>query len=160
MDFAANRQIKADRVYKTIGKMSWWRIIAGLALLALVFLMAGTVSEFFAERGHYKAAQFFMISPGWMEKHKPQEKAYFAAGVLFEEGDYAAAREACAAIGEYPPAERLEAMCCVRLAQERLAEQDIAGAYALLLGIDTSLLPEKAAEEVQLLMASLQQAAP
>ena len=32
------RQIRAERTWRPLGKMSWWRIVLGLALLLLVFL--------------------------------------------------------------------------------------------------------------------------
>ena len=42
---AVYRQIRAQRTWRPLGKMSWWRIVLGLALLLLVFLISGFVSQ-------------------------------------------------------------------------------------------------------------------
>ena len=85
-DFARNRKIKEDRVYKTLGRMSWQRIVLGAILLIYVFMLAGTVSEFFLNHGHPKAADTFMVE-AWMDQYKPEEKALIKAWVAYGEED-------------------------------------------------------------------------
>ena len=85
-DFARNRKIKEDRVYKTLGKMSWQRVVLGVILLLYVFMLAGTVSEFCLNHGHPKAADTFMVE-AWMDKYKPEEKALIKAWVAYGEED-------------------------------------------------------------------------
>ena len=43
--YGTYRQIRAQRTYRTLGKMSWWRIVLGLALLLSVFLISGFFSQ-------------------------------------------------------------------------------------------------------------------
>lgn len=86
-DAMRNRQIKADRVYKTLGKMSWQRVVLGVVLLGFVFTLAGLTAECFLDRGKYTAAQRLIISEQWMEKYKPEEKALIDAGAALEAGD-------------------------------------------------------------------------
>ena len=78
IDYYRNRKIKADRVYKTLGRMSWQRIVLGVILLLYVLMLAGT--------GRYNAAETFMVDR-WMENYKPEEKALIDAWVAFDEGD-------------------------------------------------------------------------
>ena len=87
------RRIRQERVYRTLGKMSWWRVIIGLLLLLLAFLISGLPSERLAASGHYRAAERLMISPAWMEKYKPEQKAVIDAGSLYADGDLAGAAD-------------------------------------------------------------------
>lgn len=86
-NIAQNRKIKADRVYKTLGKMSWQRVVLGIALLVLILFLSGTASELFFKGGHYRLAEHGMISEKWMEKNKPDTKALIDAGYLYACGD-------------------------------------------------------------------------
>ena len=149
MDYAANKKVKADRVYRTIGKMNIWRIILGVLLLVCVLLISGTVSELCASRSHFRAAQVFMIAPSWMEEYKPQERAYFAAGALYEEGDYNSALNAFSEIEDYEPARAMEARCLLALAARAADEGDTAKAAELAAEIDTALLNEDEIKQLE-----------
>lgn len=94
-----NRQIKADRVYKTLGKMSWQRVVLGIALLCFVFVFTGTLSELYLNRGSYGTAQKLIISRQWMEEYKPEEMALIDAGAALETGDADAAYELIEDVG-------------------------------------------------------------
>ena len=85
-DFARNRKIKEDRVYRTLGRMSWQRVVLGVILLLYVFILSGIVSEFFLLRGSYKTADTFMVE-AWMEKYKPEEYTLIKSGAAFDAGD-------------------------------------------------------------------------
>lgn len=85
--YSEYRRIRQARTYRTLGKMSWWRIIVGLLLLMLALLISGLPSDRLVASGHYKAAERLMISPAWMEKYKPERKAVIEAGSLFAAGD-------------------------------------------------------------------------
>lgn len=86
--YSEYRQIRESRTYRTLGRMSWWRIVIGLLLLLLVLLISGVPSKKLAESGHYKTAERLMISPAWMEKYKPDLKAMIDAGSLYADGDF------------------------------------------------------------------------
>ena len=91
--YSEYRQIRQARTYRTLGKMSWWRIAVGLLLLLLVFLISGLPSQRLVKSGHYKTAERLMISPAWMEKYKPELKAVIDAGSLYADGDVDGAAE-------------------------------------------------------------------
>ena len=86
IDYYRNRKIKADRVYKTLGRMSWQRVVLGIILLIYVLILAGTVSEFFLKQGRYNAAETFMVER-WMDNYKPEEKALIDAWAAYDNGD-------------------------------------------------------------------------
>lgn len=86
MNYYQNRKIKADRVYKTLGRMSWQRVVLGVILLLYVLMLAGTVSEFLLMKGRYNAAETFMVDR-WMENYKPEEKALIDAWAAYDNGD-------------------------------------------------------------------------
>lgn len=87
MNAAENRKIKADRVYKTLGKMSWQRVVLGFALLVLIVFLSGVASDFFFKGGHYRLAENCMISEKWMENNKPDAKKLIDAGYLYSNSD-------------------------------------------------------------------------
>lgn len=80
--YSVYQKIRHDRTYRTIGKMSLWRVLLGIVLLIFVLLLSGTVSQMFASHGHFKTAQTLMISKQWMQRYKPETKAYIDAGVF------------------------------------------------------------------------------
>lgn len=94
--YSTYRKIRYDRTYRPLGKMTWWRVVLGILLLLLVFLLSGAVSQSFASRGQFRTAKTLMISPSWVEKYKPELKAFIDAGVLYEAGEYDAAAETLA----------------------------------------------------------------
>lgn len=85
--FGYYRQIRAQRTWRPLGKMSWWRIAVGTALLVLVLFMSGVPSQRLAASGHFAAAEKLMLFPGWMEKNKPDSKAFIEAGALYARGE-------------------------------------------------------------------------
>ena len=85
------QEIRQNRTYRTLGKMTWWRVVIGLLLLLGVFLISGMPSQWLAARGHYRAARTLMIAPGWMERYKPDTKLLIEAGAACADGDYESA---------------------------------------------------------------------
>ena len=96
--YAAYRKIRYNRTYRPLGRITWWRIVLGIALLVFALLLSGTVSQSLAFRGHYKAAEKLMIVPPWMERYKPGTKAFIESGALLENGSYDAAYEKVAEV--------------------------------------------------------------
>ena len=90
---AVYRQIRAERTWRTLGKMSWWRIVAGIALLLLALLLSGVPAQRLAASGRFEAAERLILSRAWMEKYKPESLRFIRAGVLYEHGEEAAAGE-------------------------------------------------------------------
>ena len=152
--YGSYRQIRAQRTWRPLGKMSWWRIVLGTALLLSVFLISGFVSQRLAIAGHFRAAEKLMVYPRWVEQYRPELKAFIDAGILYENGDYEAAREAFAGIEEQQAAAVMANTCAVKLAAEKLRAGDAEAARALLDPVDSSLLqPDTAAEYAALLEA-------
>ena len=135
--------------------MSWWRIVLGSALLLSVFLISGFFSQRLAAAGHFRAAKSLMVSPRWVETYRPALKAYIEAGLLYQDGDYAAAREAFAAIEGEEAAAAMENVSAVRLAAQALQSGDADAARAALDLVDAALLPEETAAEYAALCAEL-----
>ena len=96
--YSMYRQIRYDRTYRTLGRMNWIRIVLGAVLLISIFFISGTVSEYFAAKGNYAFAEKMMLAPAWMEKYKPETKAYLEAGALYEGGDYDGAYTAAVSV--------------------------------------------------------------
>ena len=84
--YSVYRNIRYNRTYRTLGKMSWWRVVLGAVLVVYVLLLSGLVSQIFATREQFVIAEKLMISPEWMEKYKPETKAFIEAGVLYQNG--------------------------------------------------------------------------
>ena len=145
--YSVYRRIRYMRTNRPLGKMTWWRVVLGIALLVFVFLLSGAVSKGFASRGQFKTARALMISPSWMEKYNPELKAYIEAGVLYEDGDYEAAGRAFAALGDTEAAVAMKNRCALKLAMEKRGTGDFAAAYAALLEVDASLLQNAETED-------------
>ena len=122
--------------------MTWWRIALGIALLILVLFMAGIVSDSLAARGNFIAAEKCMLFPGWMETYKPEEKAYFEAGALLQQGDIKAAYGRLTEVEEHEAALSLRADAAIELANEALAAGDSSAAYDYI----ASVSPEHVAD--------------
>ena len=90
---AVYRQIRAQRTWRPLGKMSWWRIVAGIALLLLALLLSGVPAQRLAASGRFEAAERLILSRAWMEKYKPESLRFIRAGVLYEQGETELARE-------------------------------------------------------------------
>ena len=153
--YGVYRQIRYDRTYRPLGKMTWWRVVLGIALLLFVFLLSGSVSKGFASRGQFKTAQALMISPVWMEKYNPELKAYIEAGVLFENGEYEPAFQAFDALGDADAALTMKSRCALKLAAGKRAAGDFETAFTYLSDADVSLLQGSEAEEYYRLCAEL-----
>ncbi len=135
--------------------MTWWRVILGIGLLVLVLLISGTVSMFFASHGNFRAANALMIAPDWMEKYKPDAKAYLEAGLLYQNGNYEEAVEAFGRIDGYEVAARMKSISAVKLASEKLNGGDREAADAALSEVDPSVLLEESIREYEELCAAL-----
>ena len=144
------RQIRFNRTYRTLGKMSLWRVILGIALLVLVLLISGVVSQYFAARGHFRTAEVLMIYPGWMEKYKPETKDFIEAGVIYQDGDYAAAAEAFGSIEGVDAAVSMESASYAKLASQLFSQGDAEGAFEAVEKVDYSLLGEDTEEFIGL----------
>ena len=153
--YGTYRKIRAERTWRPLGRMSWWRIVAGTALLLSVFLISGFFSQRFAAAGHFRAAEKLMISPRWVETYRPALKAFIEAGVLYQDGDYEAAREAFAAIEGEEAAEVMKNVSAVRLASQALQGGDAEKAKAVLDEVDASRLPEAERQKYQELRGAL-----
>ena len=51
------RQIRAQRTWRPLGKMSWWRVGVGIALLLFALLLSGVPSQRLAASGRFEAAE-------------------------------------------------------------------------------------------------------
>ena len=140
--YAVYRQIRQERTYRPLGRMTGWRVALGLLLLAAVLFIAGVPSQSLAARGHFKAAKTLMLAPGWMEKYKPETKAFIEAGVLYEDGDAEAAFAAFGALDGSDAAKTMRSRSAVKLAAQRLDAGDADGAFDALTAADAELLPE------------------
>ena len=87
------RQIRAQRTWRPLGKMSWWRVGVGIALLLFALLLSGVPSQRLAASGRFEAAERMIISHAWMERYKPESMRFIQAGALYERGEEEAARE-------------------------------------------------------------------
>ena len=96
-----------------------------------------------------------MVSPRWVETYRPSLKAFIEAGVLYEDGEYEAAREAFAGIEEDQAAAAMENACAVKLAAEALRRGDAEAARSLLETVDAALLPLDTGTEYASLLAAL-----
>ena len=150
--------------------MTWWRVVLGLVLLLLVFLLSGAVSDSFASRGHCKTAKALMISPEWMERYRPLDKRFIDAGALYQKGDYEGAMEALDSLEVLRLADSsdhardadrnssavsaLRSAAALGLAEERLQEGRSGEAEELLAQIDPSLLDESQLARLEALRAT------
>ena len=153
--YSTYRKIRYDRTYRPLGKMTWWRVVAGIALLIFVLLLSGTVSQAFALYGKYAAADALMISPGWMEQYKPEVKAWIEGGLLFEDGDYEKAWELLGPISGLAAAGEVRSACALRLGAERFSAGDCDGTWDCLSEADPLLLSSEGQEEYRTLCAAL-----
>ena len=153
--FDVYKSIRYQRTFRTIGKMTWWRILLGAILLASVFFISGTVSERIAARGNFELAEKLMVYPQWMEKHKPETKAFIEAGVLYQNGEYEAASEAFADIEDFDAAVTMLNVSNLKLAGKYLENNDHELAYELIMKLDISQLYEEDLQEYRELCTAL-----
>lgn len=140
--YSVYRQIRQQRTYRTLGRMTRWRVILGFVLLLSVFFISGAVSKSFAARGHFRTAKALMLSPRWVETYNPDLGRYIDAGLLYEDGDYAGALAGFEALGDSKAARQMAGLSALRLAEERRAAGDEEGAREALSAVDPTLLPE------------------
>ena len=152
--YALYRKIRHDRTYRTLGEMSWWRVLLGSLLLLSILFFTGTVSRLYTARGEFHTARALLITPAWMERYLPEDLAYIDAGVLYEDGDYEAALDAFRGI-DLDTARQMTARSALRLAETRLAAGDPDGAREAAAEIDEARLPEDEAEALAALKAAL-----
>ena len=153
--YSTYRQIRAQRTWRPLGKMSWWRIVLGSSRLLLVFLISGFFSQQLANAGHFRAAERLMISPRWVETYRPSLKAFIDAGLLYEDGEYAAAQDAFASIENMEPAESMKNVSALRLAEQAFQGGDMEAASAALHMVDSTLLPNSCLSDYSILCEAL-----
>ena len=153
--YSVYRRIRQERTYRTLGKMSWWRVVLGLALLASVFLISGAVSRFFAERGHFHAAETLMVSRRWVETYRPDTLAFIEAGLLYEDGDYEGALAAFRSQRDSEPARRMESASAVKLAAEKLGAEDFDAAFEAVNPVEAERLSEEGKTELRTVCEAL-----
>ena len=76
--FSLYRRIRHERTFRTLGKMSWWRVVLGTALLVSILFFTGILSRPFAARGEFRTARALLLFPSWMEHYHPEDLAYLA----------------------------------------------------------------------------------
>ena len=153
--YAIYRDIRYKRTYRTLGKMGPWRIVLGAILMLSVFLISGFIPQRIAAKGNFILAEKLMISPAWMEKYKPETKAFIEAGVLYQDGEYLAAAEAFSVIEEVDAAKTMEALSNMKLAAQYLNEGNADEAYNCIIKADASQLSEEDASEYKAICSSL-----
>ena len=141
------KNIRYKRTYRTIGKMSWWRIVFGVILIVFVVFLSGLPSQMLAGRGQFRAAQKAMISPEWMENYKPATKAFIEAGVLYQDGDIKAAIEAFDKIEDFEAADVMISRAYNKLALLKYESQEYDACYDCITCVDYSFLLKEEAEE-------------
>jgi hypothetical protein len=140
--YSIYRDIRYKRTFRTLGKMSWWRIVLGFILIVLVVFIAGLPSQMLASREEFRLAEKLMISPEWMDKYKPETKAFIEAGVLYEDGKIEEAYEAFDNIESFEAAEVMKNRCNLKLASSKLESGIYDDAYTLLLSVNLQLLDD------------------
>jgi len=153
--YSVYRNIRFNRTYRTIGKMSWWRVALGIVLLVSVFLISGVVSQYFAARGNFSLAETLMVSPQWMEKNKPEVKAFIEAGVLYENGEYKEASDSFALIEGVDAAPVMKCAADVKLAMQHAAAEEFELAFNIVEATEISYLTEENAGDFMDLCTAL-----
>jgi len=145
--YSLYRDIRYKRTFRTIGKMSWWRIVLGIVLIVYVLLVSGIVSQQFAAREKFAMAEKLMISPNWMEKYKPDTKAFIEAGVLYQEDKLEEALAAFEKIENFEAADVMESRCLLKLAADKLETGEFEESYKAIASADTKFLTEQEIEQ-------------
>lgn len=152
--YSLYRRIRQERTYRTLGRMSWWRVVTGVLLLISVLFISGQVSMSLASRGHYTAAQKLLVWPWWVDNYRPGLREYISAGVRYQNGDYEAACEVFDALEEESAA-ALRSLSALRLAGERLAAGDCDAALDAVVKVDAAALSEENRRELASLCEAL-----
>ncbi len=141
--YSVYRQIRFNRTYRTLGKVTWWRVALGILLIVAVLLISGVVSQSLASRGKFSMAEKLMVYPQWMEKYKPETKAFIEAGVSYENGDFEAASTAFGAISDFDAAVVMKSASDLRIASENIDAENMLDAYSDICSVDFTLLSEE-----------------
>lgn len=155
--YSVYRQIRYNRTYRTLGKVTWLRVLVGVVLLVYVLLLSGLVSQRLAAREQFVLAHKLMISPEWMEKYKPETKAFIEAGVLYQEGKIEEAVLAFENIENFDAAEVMLSRIGLNLASENFEKSDFDEAYSNLISVDYESLLQDEREEYFSLSRALQE---
>lgn len=146
--YALYRKIRHDRTYRTLGKMSWWRVLLGSVLLLSILFFTGIASRPYAARGDFRTAKAMLITPAWMAHYHPEELAYLEAGILYQDGHYEDALEGFRSL-DTDAARLMKSLSALRLAEEKLAQGDREAASAAAAEADEALLPKAEAEALR-----------
>lgn len=153
--YSIYRNIRYNRTFRTIGKMSWWRIVLGIVLMTYVVLVSGLVSQLFAAREQFRLAEKLMISPQWVEKYKPETKAFIEAGVLYQDGKLEEALSSFETIEGLEAADIMESRVSLKLASRHYSDGLFDLAYDYLERVDYTFLLLEEGEEYMSLCAAL-----
>ena len=145
--YSVYRNIRFSRTYRTLGKMSWWRVVLGAVLMVAVLLISGLPSQMLAAREQFTLAEKLMVYPEWMEKYKPETKAFIESGALYEKGEIEKALAGFEGIEGFEAAEIMIDRCHVKLASKAFNSGEFEEAYDYLVSSDFEVLSEEAAEE-------------
>ena len=145
--YSVYRNIRFSRTYRTLGKMSWWRVVLGAILMVAVLLISGLPSQMLAAREKFSLAEKLMIYPEWMEKYKPETKAFIESGALYEKGEIEKALAGFESIEDFEAAEIMIDRCHVKLASKAFVSGEVETAYDYLVSADFEVLSEEAADE-------------
>lgn len=154
--YSVYRKIRQDRTYRTLGRMSWQRVVLGLVLLASVFFLSGAVSRFFAERGHFRTAERLMVSRRWVETYRPDTLAFIEAGLLYEAGDYEGAYAAFRTQEDSEPARRMASAAAVKLADAKCRAGDYDAAFEAVTAAEPDRLSGELKETYRAVCEALQ----
>lgn len=138
--YSVYRNIRYNRTYRTLGKMSWWRVVLGAVLIIYVLLLSGLVSQLFATREQFVIAEKLMISPEWMEKYKPETKAFIEAGVLYQNGKINEALDEFKSLENFEAADVMISRASLKLVSEMINNLEYADAYNTLTSINFDFL--------------------
>ena len=138
--YSIYRDIRYKRTFRTIGKMSWWRIVLGIVLIVFVVFLSGLPSQMLASREEFQLAEKMMISPEWMEKYKPETKAFIEAGVLYQDGKLEEALAAFEQIEDFDAAGVMKNRCMLAMASRNFDSASFDDAYNAIVSVDFSLL--------------------
>ena len=138
--YSVYRNIRYNRTYRTLGKMSWWRVVLGAVLIVYVLLLSGLVSQIFATREQFVIAEKLMISPEWMEKYKPETKAFIEAGVLYQNGKINEALDEFKSLENFEAADVMISRASLKLVSEMINNLEYADAYSTLTSINFDFL--------------------
>ena len=155
IDRAQYKKMAQTEIKRRMGKLYYLRYPVGIALLILVLLMTGVVSNYFANRGNYKTAVRLVAIPQWMERYIPERMDYYKAGVYFQDGLYEEAYAAFDAVDDYDDAERMAAETALVMAQRAFDAGDPDAAYDKLMLVKVPKLTDESRQQLNALCTAL-----